>query len=342
MKKVLIGFASAILAAGCGGGGGGGGDCTAATAGGAMELKLVADQINLPTSATPYQYDFDGSGKKKNLLGNLLGLLGTGSGPGTPQGSVDKAVKTDGTFLLLMDAKADSFASADCAGVGVSYANTTATPKLDGTGTFTVAAQAGSVYGAITGGALNTTASVSQPSPSSTVTIKLPLLEGADPLQLNLVGVHVQGTLDATGKKITAGEIHGAIKNSELRATVFPAVATALTALLANPSTSASTKATISTAVDTGCMKPGAGETGTKGDGKIDLCEVKEGTVGTALSPDLNLFTDATTGTDGEAAGTYNTYKPTPADPAKTTAENKAANDCVSFGIGFTAVGATF
>lgn len=340
MKKVLLGFASAaVLSIGCGGGGtNNGGDCTTATTG--ASLKLVADTVTLPKSSDAskpdgFGMDLNGDKTPENKLGGLLSILNGVSTSGSgPQSSVDAAIKTNGTFILLMSLSADSLATSKCAGVTVSFGDTKPNGVFDGTGTFTAAAGTSSTLnGPIAGGVLNTNDPTTADSPFD-VNVKLPLITGAAPIELKLTAAHITGTVDATGKKITAGKINGAIKNSDLRNTVLPGVAAALTAILNDASAEATTKTAIKSLLDKGCTA--AGTTAMANDNKIDTCEVSDGALKSALTPDLDLYSDTTKAADGSVVGSYGVYDP---KPSTATA---VENDALSFGVGFTAVGASF
>ncbi len=339
MKKVLLGFASAaVLAIGCGGGGtNNGGDCTTATTG--TSLKLVADTVTLPKSSDAskpdgFGMDLNGDKTPENKLGGLLSILNGVSTSGSgPQASVDAAIKTNGTFILLMELGGDSLAASDCASAKVGFGNTQAGGDFTGAGTFTLSGTTSTLNGPIAGGVLNTNDPVTAATPFS-VNVKLPLITGAPPIELTLTAAHITGTVDATGKKITAGKINGAIKNSDLRSTVLPGVAAALTAILNDASAEATTKTAIKSLLDKGCTA--AGTTAMANDNKIDTCEVSDGALKSALTPDLDLFSDTSKAADGSVVGSYGAYDP---KPSTATA---AENDALSFGVGFTAVGATF
>ena len=85
------------------------------------------------------------------------------------------------------------------------------------------------------------------------------------------------------------GKINGAIKNSDLRSTVLPGVAAALTAILADASAEATTKTAIKSLLDKGNCG-----TATANDNVIDTCEVSDGALKSALTPDLDLYSDTT------------------------------------------------
>lgn len=339
MKKVLLGFASsALLAIGCGGGGGGGGNCTVAGATAGTSIKFVADTVTLPKSsdaskADGYGMDLNGDKTPENKLGGLLSMLnGVSSSGSGPQSSVDAAIKTNGTFILLMEATADSFTASDCAKVAVGFGATQPGAKFDGTGTFTLSGSTSTLAGPVAGGVLNTNDPVTADAPF-TVQVKLPLITGAPPIELTLTAAHITGTLDATGKKITAGKINGAIKNSDLRMTVLPGVAAALTAILNDASAEATTKTAIKSLLDKGCA---GSTTAMANDNKIDTCEVSDGALKSALTPDLDLYSDTSKDATGAVVGSYGVYDP---KPSTATAME---NDALSFGVGFTAVGATY
>ena len=358
MKKVLLGFASsALLAIGCGGGGGGGGNCTVAGAS-SGSLKLVANSIVLPSSsdaskAEGFGKDLNGDKTADNKLGGLLSILNgvssTGSGP---QSSVDAAIYDAGTFILLMNA--EQATASDCSKISVGFGATapgnfdvvkntsgkvtSATPKA----AFALSGSTSDLAGPIAASILATNDPVTAEAPF-TVNVKLPLITGAPAIELTLTAAHI--TLNET--KIGAslydsanvpmrqytGQINGAIKNSDLRSTVLPGVAAALTAILNDASAEATTKTAIKSLLDKGCT---GSTTAMANDNKIDTCEVSDGALKSALTPDLDLYSDTSKDAAGNVVGSYGVYDPKP------SAATAMENDALSFGVGFNAVGATY
>jgi hypothetical protein len=189
-------------------------------------------------------------------------------------------------------------------------------PDYSGMGMFTAAASAGGSFnGPIAGGKFNSASPVTTKSPVS-VTIKLPLVPNATPVTLNVIGAHLQFTRGADGK-ITGGQLHGAIKNTDVQGDIIPNVAMLLTQKINDPAGGA-TATQIENIFDVGGC-PGA----MAKDKRIDPCEVaNSGLIKNVLAPDVQMFA-----ADGV------TYKPNPDNTTK---------DSLSLGIAFTMVGAKF
>lgn len=304
-------------------------NCTAA------KRQFVANQVLLPTSGlatdpTAYGFDFNGDESPENKLGALLALINSlSSSAGSPQSAVDTAIKDTGTFLILMEVTGDSLVDSQCASVEVSTALPKMTPPLDGTGIFVQSAYKSSLPGTILAGALATTSPLGTKTPP-TIQVKLPLASGSAPVDLTLTAAVVHGNIDATTPSIAEGRIYGAVKNSDLRDKTLPAIAKSLTTILKG-NFDATTQDAIRNLLDKGNCGSAVAK-----DNIIDTCELTDGTLSSAFTPDLDLYSDTGRDADGNVVGTYGTYAPKP------SAENSLDNDCLSFGVAFTAVGAQF
>jgi len=102
-------------------------------------------------------------------------------------------------------------------------------PDYSGAGHFAVDSgqQGGTFTGPIKLGKFSSAPPATTTKPV-TVSIKLPLVSGADPVTLKVNGAHLQFTRDASGK-VTGGQLNGAIKNSDVQADIIPNVAALLT-----------------------------------------------------------------------------------------------------------------
>ena len=135
------------------------------------------------------------------------------------------------------------------------------------------------------------------------------------PVRVVLNGARIELTVSADGSGLT-GAIHGSIRKTDVDTIVGPAIAKALTGMIAaNPTGAAEQQ--LRNLFDTGgCTNPD-GTKAVAGDGRIDVCELLTNHLfSTLLSPDVQIFAG-----DGS-------YAPSP---------SKTAPDSLSVGLGFTA-----
>lgn len=304
----------------------------------ATKRQFVADTLTLPSTGTAseaggFGFDFNGDEMVENKLGALLAVLNGVSGAGQkPQDAVDAAITPNGTFLLLMALRTDSLVDSDCSSLTVGTAKPKMNADFSGSGTFALAGTPSTLTGGIASSVLATANPVSTTTPFA-ITVELPLVPGSPPVELNLTSAYVTGTLNSAGDTITGGRIHGVVKNSDLRTNTLPGIAAALTAILQSPTGDPTTQAAISQLLDKGNCTTG---TATAGDDIIAVCELTDGTLKSSFTPDVDLYSDTSRDADGNVIGDYATYQP---KPSTTTSLD---NDCLSFGLGFTAVGAVF
>ncbi|MCU1278920.1 MAG: hypothetical protein JWM53_2466 [bacterium] len=337
MKRNIISLVSLIplTFAACGGGTDSG-DCTAT--GGTNTAKYVTNAVMVPQQRSDYAIDLNGDGRVDNQLGNIIGAL-EGQMLHVQDG-VNQAV-TAGTLIVLMSETSSdaTFASDACATAQVQVGQSVVAPALpdySGMGHFTV--DSGQQGGSFTGPIKLSKFSSAPPATTTKpveVDIKLPLVAGADPVTLKVNGAHLQFTRGADGK-ITGGQLNGAIKNSDVQTLIIPNVAKLLTDKIAKdmipPATLSSSDMQILSIFDNGgkadaacaagtCKNPD-GSCATKGDNKIDVCEVSTaGLIQNVLAPDVQMY---------DAAGAYAPNK------------DNTVKDSLSLGLSFTAVGATF
>ena len=295
-------------------------------AGGAVRAQYVWNDVLVPMQRADYSFDLNGDGRTDNQLGNIEATL---AGQGMPvQAQATQAVQS-GQSLTLVDEHGDDLTSDACAATSVQSAQMMASPDFSGAGHFT---PDGSMPGDFAG-PIVTSRFTSEPPPATAavpviVHLNLPLLGAVS--AVDVVGARITYVRDATGK-LMMGQLNGAIRNKDVQTKVIPNLAASLTAQVqANPSSSTSMQ--ILAIFDTGgkadpacaagtCKNPD-GSCAVKGDQKIDTCELAtSGLITNLLAPDVQLF---------DAAGNYH---PNPANTNK---------DCLSIGLGFTAVGATF
>ncbi len=261
--------------------------------------KNVVSDLVLPKSTSEYAFDVDGNGTKDNRLGGIMQAL-TALGF-NPQSSTSVAVLSGQTLLLFTEQSSDP--TLQNAPDGMTWINSGVaplTPPLyDGTDSFTVDnAVMPAVFGGAIANGVFTSVSPATATTPVTFTLKLALLAGQAPLVVPMTAGHVKYT--RTGTKLS-GEIHGAIKKTDMDTVVLPAIAVMLT-------TQISTNATI-------------GTFDTNKDGTITAAELQSNfLIANLLSPDVQMFNNGA-------------YAPQP---------NGAMKDCLSFGLAFQAVGASF
>jgi len=295
----------------------------------ANPAQYVANALTVPMDRMQFGMDLNGDSKVDNQLGNIIGALSANNL--NTQDGVDQSICKGAVVLLLTETSADAtFQNDDATGalvqVGKQFAYTGPSmcaanmggPKYDGTDTFAVDTSNGftgaQFAGRISNGLYTSNSPVTTTHPV-TVALQLPLVSGADPVQLNIVGAHIQ--FRVSGGKISSGQINGAIKSSDVTNTIIPNVASLLDSrVTANPT--GSTEKQILQIFDIGCT----GMTNLKGDGKIATCEVADNSIiKNVLNPDVQMF---------DSGGNYH---PNSANTNK---------DSLSLGLGFSAVKATF
>jgi hypothetical protein len=315
----------------CGGGDGGGGGDTACTPGaGGQTAKYVVNTVTVPTDKSQFAIDLNGDSRTDNQLGNIIGAL---SQQGlNVQDGVSMALAKGDLVILAAESSADAAFQADtCAGVrlqlGTLPAGATA-PDYSGNGMFTASGTQSDVFaGPITAGKFNSASPVTATTPTN-VTIALPLVPDAVPVTLKITGAHLSFTRGADGK-VNGAQLQGAIKDADVRGEIIPNVALLLTDKI-NEMPPTTTGADIERLFDTGgapaapdCPTTCKTDTGcaTKGDKKIDVCEVAtSGLIQNVLAPDVQMFQGGV-------------YKPNKANAEK---------DSLSLGLQFSMVPAKF
>ena len=300
---------------------------TCAPAGGALRAQYVWNAVAVPMQRSQYALDLNGDGRVDNQFGNIYGAL---AGQNLDvQNDATQAV-TSGQSLTLIDAHADDFSDDACAASDVEQANAMASPDFSGAGHFTVDAAAlpGHFAGTFSAG---TFSSLPLPQSAATpviMTLKVPLLGAI--IAVPLVGAHVQYTRAANGT-VTGGQLNGAIRNSDVKNVLIPALAASLTAQVQVTPLDARAMELLAifdnggksdaACADGTCQNPD-GSCAVKGDNKIDICEVATaGLIQNVLAPDVQMF---------DLNGNYH---PSPDNTNK---------DSLSIGLGFHAVPATF
>ena len=307
MKRVLslIFFASMMPACG---GSSGPADVTMISM--ANPTQFVANSLLVPMDRTTYGMDLNGDGKVDNQLGNIIGAL-TANNLDT-QGGVDTAICEGQVVLLMTETSADATFQNDAASgtlvqVGKQWpypspapatcAAGTGGPKYDGTDDFDLDTTfAGAQFdGRIVNGAFNSNSPVTTKSPV-TVSLQLPLVAGAAPVQLTIVGAHIQ--FHYTGGKIMNGQINGAIRQKDVTDTIIPNVAALLNSRVVADPTSSTNKQIlqifdIGNGANGDCTNPDGTMSAPK-DGMVGVCEVSGNSIiKNVLNPDVQMFDSA-------------------------------------------------
>jgi hypothetical protein len=294
--------------------------------GACTEAKFVTNVFNMPQqspASANYSYDLNGDGKRDNaFLGLVTALKSQGLGV---QNFVDTAV-AGGNDLILIGA------FSNCGAATFDNARPHPSPDFSGSGSFMrdTSLPSATFSGGFAGGVFSSAPTASATTPVS-FTIELALL-GAQSVQLPLSAAHVTFAQSAT--QLSAGQLNGCVKKSDIQTTLVPALAKDLDATVrANPTSSTSQGILGLYDTGTGCTGTDYNYNATDtafdtsspaaaGDGLIALCEVaNNGLTKSLLRPDVQMFAS-----DGS-------YAP---NPANTTP------DCMSIGLGFSAVSATF
>jgi hypothetical protein len=337
MKRTIISLLSMVplTFAACGGDTGGG-DCTAS--GGGTTAKFVTNSVLVPQQRSDYALDINGDGRVDNQLGNIIGAL-EGQMLHVQDG-VNMAVTGGDLIVLLSETSADAMGQSDsCATAQMQVGQTMAMPDYSGNGHFTIdSSQPGGTFAGPIKTAKFSSAPPATTSHPVSLSIKLPLIAGATPVTLDIIGAHLQFTRSGSG--LMMGQLNGAIPQKSVQDKIIPNVANLLSTKLANDKAGpgySSADMQILSIFDNGgkadpacaagtCKNPAApvgdGSCAVKGDEKISICEVATaGLIQNVLAPDVQMF---------DSAGNYAPNK------------DNTMKDSLSLGLAFTAVGASF
>ncbi len=324
-------MACALFALGCGGNGNnpdmGPSDTTMAE--GDFHYYVV-NKLTVPMQRADFAIDLNGDGHPDNQLGNIIGALAAQNLD--TQTQIDMAVSS-GDVVLLVSLQTKSMDTANNVGVTLYIGKSQMMPDfMSGMGMFTVdSAASGSGFAFF--GNMNAKKFTSNNPVTTThpvkMTLKLPLIQGGDPLNLTVNGAHIKfttGSDAASGKDgLINGELHGSIKNADIQGSIVPAVAMLLsdrvkncTGMPPDGGMCSSGDMQILQIFDTGGCMNTDGTMAKANDGKIDVCEVATNMIiMNVLAPDVQIF---------DSAGNY-------APNAKNTMK-----DSLSLGLSFTAV----
>jgi hypothetical protein len=180
-------------------------------------LTVVINKLTMPADATEYTADLDGDGTKENKFGGInAALVGAGFGL---QSDLDSQIN-DGIIILLFEIFAKALTADPAMSLQFHQGYDTdndAKDNFSGSETFGLAVTSPSnliLNGAITGGKMDV-------GPGN-LTIPIPM--GATSLMVDLKKGLVTGDVSATG--MTAGQINGAIPDTDVDTKIIPAMAT--------------------------------------------------------------------------------------------------------------------
>lgn len=330
MRTLALWVMTALATAGCGGGSDKGDHGAAAdlsTSGPDLlpefdmartvtTYHYVSDHILLPQSASDYAVDLNGSGKK-NKLGSIVSLLIAAEHLDL-QGQEDMAIaRGEGLFLFSLTTGDPTLMTDADATLAEYTAVKMDPPDFSGAGKFVADKSTKANFdGPIAGG---TFVSADPKTLAAPPTLRLNIgLSATVSVSLPVIGARLG--FDAATDRLAMGRLGGAIKQSDINATLIPALAKLFNEIAhQDPCTSNCMNVKMTFDVG-GCTNPDGSKAAV--DGKIDLCEVSgNGLVQSLLSPDVQLF-------DGSGA-----WKPN---------KSNTVPDSLSLGAGFVAVKASF
>lgn len=283
---------------------------------------FVVDHWIQSSSALRIAIDVDGDGRPDNAF---AGVLQAFSMTGLDiQMSLDGAIAA-GEGLELVGVQSSDPTLTNDTPVAATFQGAAShpSPDLGGTGSFTVdPIVMPTTFLAPLVAHDFTSAAPAGPAEPPFLTLRLAAF-GPSPLALPIEAPEVHFVTTSTG--LMSGAVYGAIAQTEVTTHLLPAIAAALDAQVTADPTSSTSMAILSI-FDTGgaggaCMNPD-GSHAMSGDGHVSVCELTtNGIVASVTAPDVQLH---------DASGAFH---PTP---------HGTMPDAMSFGIGFTAVHATF
>jgi hypothetical protein len=284
--------------------------------------QFVIDSIQLPRNAqeaAELGQDVDGDGTVDNALGQIIQILE--AAVNTDVGALLTSQVDDGTVIILANLQATSLVNAERVGFWIlrggdplpepcaDVFDTECRRHLDGAGSFSVLA----ADDAFIGGNIDDGHFLG--SDFGTVTLYVPVMVGAPPIEIGVIGA--RAVMRVQGDGLTVGRLAGAITETEVQESLLPQLLALWNQRIAEQ-----------------CFGtyPDCCPAGTDGaqlvdlfdaDGSCDLSleELQESSlINALLAPDVDLL---------DAEGFYNPNK-------------DGVLDSVSLGVGFTAVSASF
>jgi hypothetical protein len=289
---------------------------------GSNQQRFYINAIKLPTMTSDFALDLNGDGKADDALGAVVStLVSEGS---TPQANLDSALAKGTEVLLLDETSGDpTFTGDTCAGSNLYKGKSQPARDPDaGAQDYQIdpSVNPGLFTGPLTAGTFDSSPPTAPPDIQ--MTLFLPIY-GNQLAPLPVHGGHLQFTEE--NGFLVKGQINGAVKDTDIKGTVIPAIANALEAqVAANPTAQSSQQILVLFDLGNGNGKPCVNPDGTMGvpnDGAIAECEVADSQlIQLLLAPDVQLFQNGV-------------YQPNPANTRP---------DSLSLGIAFSAVPAQF
>lgn len=288
-------------------------------------VKFATNKLVLPKSRFQTSIDIDGNGVVDNQLGSILNLLAS---QGTDfQADTDFAVK-QGLTVQLFEVQPADLSDSKTAAVALRSAapRVNDPPAYDGNDTFQVGPEAAVwMTGALANGAL-TTKLPRDLTPAEVKRFRLIVPIGGGSLRLDLYGVHVQATTNDKG--MTEGQFHGVVRKQDIDTQIIPSVAELVTAQI-NMFPAAPGTQTLITTFETGPVSQKKCQ-----DNMADCCRTNPKTC--KITPDevrANQLIQIILVPDLQCYDAQGSWKPIP---------NGVDKDCLSVGLGFTAVRAKY
>jgi hypothetical protein len=271
---------------------------------GSSVRRFVLDSFTLPTTSGQFGADLDGNHAPENWLLNIIDLADRGSA--SSQIRVDERL-ADGTFRPSIELTSLDPSFRDANGAGVVF----------GSG-----GKTGLFCGTIADGRYISDDGLGELRPVE-LELSMPFF---DDLALTLTAARIR--FEYSPGQLT-GQLNACSRPEHLKAIVFPGTAARLTALIAaNPRDTLSLQVLslfdnggVDEGCNGGCRNPD-GSCGVMRNLKIETCEVSTNSiVKNVVTPDVDMF-------DAEGR-----YRPTPRRDGVARTP-----DCISMGVGFTAV----
>ncbi len=284
-----------------------------------MTFHYVTNTIKLPTKASDYAADLNGDGKQDNALGFIVSTLKAVQMIDLAAQEDASVMNGDGLELFSLVSGDPMLVSDTAAEVTLYPAQSVNPPDFGGKGLFNIdkTVPKGTLTGPLVTGAFQSADPLTLTDPP-TVELKIPIYTNTT-VTLPVVGARIAFTPSATD--LAAGQLNGAVKESDIQGLLIPALAQTFNAIAMRMPCDQNCMQVRMTFDKGNCTNPD-NTMATANDGKIDLCEVSGSPlINALLSPDVQLYDD------------MGNWKPNASNGNK---------DSLSVGVAFTGVGAVF
>jgi hypothetical protein len=283
----------------------------------ARTITFAARTVVLPENHAQFGLDIDGDGQPGNRLGDLVGIF---SAQGVNlQASLSQSLASGSAVpLLRVETQNQDLTMSQRADVTLALGAPAPPPLVD---VFLVdpSVEPVTLPGMLIGQTFTSETSSADSAPWI-VRSSLPLFAASNPLVFDVHAARLGFAIAADGSNLEDASLAGAVLHADVESVIAPGLAAELTAqIAANPHSP--TAEQLQTLFDVGgCTKPD-GTVAKAGDGVIDVCEVLNNPLVSAVfNPDVRLF-------DSNGA-----FAPGPG----------GKKDSLSVGFGFTASLASF